>query len=56
MSAADQLALTQLYPCATCGATGRVEDRETGEQRVCPTCQGAATVEFDPDDHSEIPF
>jgi len=56
VSAMEQLQLTGLWPCTTCDASGRVTDPETGLERVCPTCQGAATLEYDPLDLSEIPY
>jgi len=56
MSALEQLALTELWPCTTCQGTGHVEDRETGVDHTCPTCRGAGTLEYDPDDKSVIPF
>ncbi len=56
----DQLALTELWPCTTCHGTGKVlVDNPAmimAQTKRCPTCQGAGTLEYDPDDLSVIPF
>lgn len=53
-----QMALTGLWPCNGCSGSGRVPVRQ-GRESIsgrCPTCQGTGTLEFDPEDKSEIPF
>jgi len=51
----QQMSLLNLWPCNVCNAHGRVPDRE-GEMKLCPTCRGAGTLDYDPEDKSEIPF
>ena len=50
-----QLALDQLHICPSCNGTGQRKDREHDGTRPCPVCEGAGTVDYDPDD-TTIPY
>ena len=51
----EQMSLLDLWTCAECHGRGQVSDRE-GDLMRCPMCLGTGTLDFDPEDKSEIPF
>lgn len=55
MSEAEQMSLLDLYTCTLCQGSGQVRDRDN-EPATCPMCLGSGTLDFDPDDRSDIPF
>lgn len=54
----EQMSLLQLWPCNACGGRGRVREGWEGDwtDKPCPTCRGSGTLDYDPEDKSQIPF